>query len=76
MYLIISDKLVKNFLLSKVEILLNIINKPSCNKRILLKFEGFELSEYGIGVHITMGKKRQGNTTPEDEKKGGCVTFQ
>ena len=53
----------------KVEILLEIINKPSCSKRILLKFQDFELSEYGVDVHITTGKKTRGNTMPKDEKK-------
>ena len=53
----------------KVEILLEIINKPSCSKRILLKFQDFKVFEYGVGVHIRMGKKTRGNTTPKDEKK-------
>ena len=41
-----------------------------------MKSQDFELSEYGVGVHVRMGKKTQGNTTPKDEKKDGWVTFQ
>ena len=36
---------------------------------ILLKFQDFELSKYGVGLHVGMGKKTRGNTTPKDEKK-------
>ena len=60
----------------KVEILLEIINKPSCSKRILLKFQDFELSGYGVGVRIRMRIKTQGNTTAKDERNVGWVTFQ